>query len=245
MSQRFPGPNVLEVWPFQLLAPQTIVALAQTVLSEDELGRANRFLRQQSRDRFVLGRSVLRSLLALYLNTVPSAIEFSYNEHGKPALLDPAFELCFNLSHSADVAVIVLGRECRLGVDIQQEREISEYLQIAKRFFSPQEVRDLLTAPYSEQRHLFFECWARKEAFMKAEGRALSIPLNSFRVRFLPGDAPAVEIDGLEQDGLRQWSMHELNITPGFAGALVHDGAPRSVHIKDWVSIAEMLEASV
>lgn len=240
MNQPFPCPS-LEVWPVALSAQQSVITSAEKILSHDEIARANRFLLPRSRDRFILGRSVLRILLAHYLNTDASAIVFSYNNHGKPAIRKPVSDMCFNLSHSGGIAVLAFGWQCRLGVDIQQEREISDHLQIAARFFAPEEVLDLGTTSGLEQRHLFFECWARKEAYIKAVGGALSIPLKDFRVRFLPGEAPAVEMPGLDRDIAQYWSMHQLNVAAGYAAALVHDGEPRSVQIKPWIDIAEAL----
>lgn len=178
-------------------------------------------------------------MLAHYLNADASAIVFSYGKYGKPGLSNPLSDLCFNLSHSGGVAVFVFGRRCRLGVDIEREREIAEQLQIATRFFAPEEIQDLRTTSGAEQRRLFFHCWARKEAYIKAAGGALSIALNSFRVRFLPDDAPAVETP----DPSQRWLMYELNIAPGFAAALVHDGEPRSIHVNPWLDIGDALRS--
>src|SRR5205823_935943 len=109
------------------------------------------------------------------------------------------------VSHSGGLAVYAFGLGCRIGVDIEQERDLADALQIATHYFAPDEIRDLTAAAASERTRLFFRCWARKEAYIKAVGGALSIPLDSFRVRFLLGEAPAVEIFEAAAD--ETWSM--------------------------------------
>jgi 4'-phosphopantetheinyl transferase len=222
---------MLEVWPVALAAPPSVLRGAEEILSPDEIARANRFAFPHSRDSFVLGRSVLRTLLAHYLGCAAGAIEFCYSQYGKPALLHPGSDLCFNLSHSGSLAVYVFGRRVRLGIDVEQERDMPDQASIAARFFTPEEVKDLETCAPCQRRHFFFECWARKEAYIKAAGGGVSIALNSFRVHFLPGEEPVVEIRGQETEAA-VWTMCRLDIAAGYAAALAHDGGPRRIRIR-------------
>lgn len=226
--------DALEVWPLELRAGEDTAAAARKILSPDEIARADRFLLPKHRNEFVICRAALRLLLGDYLDTGAAQIGFSYNDHGKPSIATPKTDLVFNLSHSGGMAVLVFGRGCRLGIDIERHREMPDLLQIATRFFAPDEVRDLCEGSAAERHPLFFNCWARKEAYVKAVGGALSISLNSFRVRFLPGERPAVEIPG----EAKRWCMHNLDIAPGFSSALVYEGDGRLVSIKPWFDLS-------
>lgn len=146
------------------------------LLSPDERERANRFRREQDWIRFVVFRAVLRILLSRYLARDPSAITFAYAEKGKPSVAGGGID--FNISHSQDLAVFAFGLG-ELGVDVEFIRDV-EIEAIARRFFAPDECAWILSSDTPAQ--AFFDCWTRKEAYIKAEGGGLSIPLNTFSV---------------------------------------------------------------
>lgn len=147
-----------------------------SLLSADERERANRFRQEQDWLRFVVFRAMLRTLVGRYLDRDPSAITFQYGERGKPAISDGGIH--FNLSHSHDLAVYAFGIG-ELGVDVEWIREV-EIEAIARRFFTKEECAWILAN--DTPAHAFFDCWTRKEAFIKAEGGGLSIPLHEFSV---------------------------------------------------------------
>jgi 4'-phosphopantetheinyl transferase len=146
------------------------------LLSPDERERANRFRREQDWVRFVVFRAVLRKLLGRYLGQDPAAILFRYAPKGKPSVAGGGIE--FNVSHSHDRAVYAFGVG-ELGVDVEFIREI-EIEAIARRFFTPDECVWILSSETPTR--AFFDCWTRKEAYIKAEGGGLSIPLDTFSV---------------------------------------------------------------
>jgi len=231
----------LEVWPMDLSAPDLEDAVA--LLSADELDRAARFRFPHLRDSFTIARATLRALLAAYLDVSPHAIRFAYNAFGKPSLEWPTGGFEFNVSHSGNLAVYAFGRCAALGVDVEEVREMEDALEVARRFFAPAEVADLESAAAAERQRLFFTCWVRKEAFVKARGEALSIPLDSFRVQFLPGCPPCL----MDADGSlkRDWQIHELPMPAGFEAALACRSGPLHVRIMDPQAAARVLRGAI
>ncbi len=169
---------------------------------------------------------LLRHLLGGYLQHTPAGIEFSYGQHRKPSLAgkNAASGLSFNLSHSAELVVCAFARERNLGIDVEHMRPDSAGDDIAARYFSAREMNDLRTLPPEARVQGFFDCWARKEAYLKATGMGLNIPLDSFAVSLLPSQ-PAQFLSGVDS----RWHMAALHPAEGYAAALVYDGAPRSI----------------
>jgi 4'-phosphopantetheinyl transferase len=156
-------------------------------------------------------------VLARYLDRAPATLRFDYGPRGKPLL--PGTPLSFNLSHSADRALLAVTREARLGVDIERIRPV-DHERIARRFFAPAEAARLAALPERRRAAAFFAGWTRKEAFMKAVGEGLSLPLDSFEVSL---DGPAVLLRaaaGVATD----WSLLELHVPEGFTAALALEG---------------------
>lgn len=198
----------------------------QDALSADELERASRFHFAKDRRRFVVARGVLRSLLGRYLGVEPRQLRFSYSAYGKPALVPTSGEtgLRFNVSHSHDLALyaVTYGRE--IGVDIEHIRANIACEEIAERFFSRQERALLRTLPAQLKHDAFFRCWTRKEAFIKAHGEGLSLPLDQFDVAFAPGEPAALLATRWAPHEASCWVLRELTPSPGYAAALAVGG---------------------
>jgi 4'-phosphopantetheinyl transferase len=105
-------------------------------------------------------------------------------------------------------------------VDVEQIRNREMDLEIARRFFSLQEVAALEGLPADEQNAAFYVCWTRKEAYIKARGEGLSFPLDQFSVSLAPGQAPALVSHELDPEETRRWDIYNLDLGPGYAGAL-------------------------
>lgn len=188
------------------------------ILSPDELARADRYRMDRDRDRFIWCRGLLRTILGEQLRRPPKAISFCYGPSGKPYL--PGTELRFNLSHSQDAALIALAWERELGVDIEAIRADVAASGIAERFFSPGE-RQALSALSPEHRvRAFFNCWTRKEAYMKARGDGFSLPLDRFEVTVAPDLRPALLKAPEGPAEVARWYLHDLSTPPGYAAAL-------------------------
>lgn len=202
-----------------LAASDASVAAFDRDLDPEEAGRARRFATAELRRSFVIGRGVLRSILGRSLGIEPGLVRFAYGEQGKPRIAgDP---LRFNLSHSGGAALYAFSLDREVGVDIEALKPIDDCESIARRFFSQAEVRDLLSLQATERQGAFLTCWTRKEAYIKARGEGLSLPLDRFRVSLRPAEPPRLDAP----DDPRGWSIHEASPAPGYAAALVASGA--------------------
>ncbi|MGH8671836.1 MAG: 4'-phosphopantetheinyl transferase family protein [Burkholderiales bacterium] len=214
-----PG-NEVHVWRIGLDLVPRMLSSARDILSNDEISRADRFRFDRHRDRFLSAHMALRQILGGYLSTSPAEIEFCYGPQGKPALAKPVTDLAlnFNLSHADDLALVAVSHGRQLGVDIEHLRSNVEALAIARRFFSPREFAALSALSPQAREVAFFELWTRKEAYAKARGDGLTDALQFDTDSLSPPFADKGE-------GLRHWSLCDLAPNPGFAGAVVAQGA--------------------
>ena len=189
--------------------------------------RAARFRFERDRVRFIAARGALRSILARYMGCAPAALAFSYSAYGKPALAEmncaqPA--LSFNLSHSGDWAMCAVAQDRRVGIDIELLRPELATQSIAEHFFSAAEVTALRSLSPAEQIPAFFRCWTRKEAFVKARGEGLSLPLDRFDVSLLPGAPAALLRAADDPQEVSRWSMLTLPAPANYEATLVIEG---------------------
>ena len=214
----------VDVWRVRLDEPATAGAEGG-VLSSDEIARAGRFHFERDRIYFTQCRSALRALLAGYLAIPATEIRFEYLTNGKPRLRaeqNPR-ALQFNVSHSANMAVIAVGSEHRLGVDIEKIRADVDTASLAERFFSLRERAGLQALPDHLRVPGFFACWTRKEAFLKATGDGLSFPLADFSVTTHPDLDPELEgINGNAEAG-KLWFLADLSLADGYRATVALD----------------------
>jgi 4'-phosphopantetheinyl transferase len=153
-------------------------------------------------------------------------LRFSYSYYGKPALTTGLGHdtLNFNMSHSNEMAIYGVVRNRQIGVDIERIQTDFACEEIAARIFSPQENATLRSLPPRMKHEAFFNCWTRKEAFIKAKGLGLAYPLNQFEVSLIPGE-PA-RLISIEEDLFEatRWSLLELEPDPDYAAALAVEG---------------------
>ncbi|MGE0596399.1 MAG: 4'-phosphopantetheinyl transferase superfamily protein [Hyphomonadaceae bacterium] len=190
------------------------------VMSAEERARADRFVFPQHRRRYIHGRGRLREILARYTGVPAQDISFTLSAYDKPSLADAgAPGLHFNLSHSGDLAALGVSADVELGVDIEWIRLLKE--DISARYFSTSECEVLHALAESEQARAFFECWTRKEAYIKASGEGLSIPLDSFDVAFGPGVTPRfLRIDQPQPHDPADWALFAFEPQPDCMGAI-------------------------
>jgi 4'-phosphopantetheinyl transferase len=205
-------------------------------LAADEQARAERFYFERDREHFIVARGVLRAILGGYLNRMPACLSFSYSSHGKPALAGESDgdAIRFNVSHSQGVALYAVTRGREVGIDLERIRFDLAVAEIAEGFFSRREVATLRTLPTEAQSQAFFRCWTRKEAYIKARGEGLSLPLDEFDVSLAPGEPAAVL--GTQQDPSEasRWSLRELTPAPGYVAALAVAGHGWSLTYWQW-----------
>ncbi|MBZ5624755.1 MAG: 4'-phosphopantetheinyl transferase superfamily protein [Acidobacteriia bacterium] len=188
------------------------------------------------RQNYTLSHAVLRTLLGRLLGVPAGEVVFSFGRNGKPALAGSA-RIRFNMSHSADLALYAVTLDCCLGVDVERIRPAEDLEHIAARNFHPSESADLLSLPESDRVDAFFRCWTRKEAYIKAVGDGLSMPLDTFQVT-LRRDRPARFVQ-LSDGG--EWSLHHLDPAPGFVGAVVYRDLPRVLTLEPLATAQELL----
>ena len=216
----------VHVWRARLNQPASTVKSFRSILSPDELRRADSFYFEKDRTRFIVARAVLRTILSRYLGVPPRAVRFCYGRHGKPALAEESGGngLRFNMSHSHELALYAVARDREVGIDLEYIRQDFASQEIARHFFSPREVSTLCALPASMQARAFFNCWTRKEAYIKARGQGLALPLHQFDVSLSPGE-PAELLSSREnpQEASR-WTLRELAPGDGYVAALAVEG---------------------
>lgn len=216
------GSDEVHVWRATLdQTPSQIESFLHN-LSADERARAERFHFARDREHFIVARGVLRAILGCYLNRVPECLSFCYGSHGKPALAGKSDgeTIRFNVSHSHGVALYAVTRGREVGIDLERIRFDLAVAEIAERFFSRREVAMLRSLPTEVQRQEFFRCWTRKEAYIKARGEGLSLPLDEFDVSPAPGEPDAVLDTQRDPSEAARWSLQELTPAPGYVAAL-------------------------
>jgi 4'-phosphopantetheinyl transferase len=226
-------PDQVDVWRAPLALQPSLNPSAESSLSAEERTRAARFHFDADRQRFIAAHNSLRGILARYLHCEPREIVFSTGEYGKPSLTSSP-ELEFNLSHSGDYALIGVARGRRVGVDVERMREEMELERIASRFFSEREASDLMTLPADQQVAGFFNCWTRKEAYIKAHGLGLSLPLDSFDVPLAPHQPANLRATRPDPSEAARWSLLPLDVGHGYAGALVVEGMDLEFRYWNW-----------
>ncbi len=216
----------VHVWRVALDQERERVEAFRETLSPDELDRSARFHFTRDSNHFVIARAALRNILGRYLAERPECLRFATTYFGKPSLTgSTAGEgLRFNLSHSGGLALYAFARERELGIDIERLREDFDGLGIAANYFSPREVTVLRSLPPAAQTQAFFNCWTRKEAYIKARGEGLSMPLDQFDVSFAP-DEPARLVRNInDPQEASRWSLRELQPGGDYAAAIAVEG---------------------
>lgn len=223
----------IHVWKIELFGSPKTLASMRLHLSADEKARAERFHFERDRDRFVIGRATLRMLLAGYLRRRPGDLAFVYGARKKPALQrrTDEEELSFNITHSGDLALCGIGWNRNIGIDAEKFRHDFATEDIARRYFSAGEMAELMGLPTALRTEGFFNCWTRKEAYVKARGEGLHIPLDSFQVSLDPG-RPERFLKGVESI----WHLLAIRPGPDHAAALVYSGDPSITRLFSWHS---------
>ena len=213
--------NIVHVWRLSLQPSDEIFSLAESTLTMAEEERANRFYFEKGRKQFIAARGQLKLLLGKYLETNPANLQFSLNQYGKPYLDNQLAGTYFNISHSHNLALAGFSIGLDIGVDIEYRRPDWSGLHIARRFFAEQEVRDLLNLEDSKQHQAFFDCWSRKEAYIKARGTGLATPLRMFTVSLDPDKPAELCTTNHEPQAVNQWSLKNINVHPDYSAAIV------------------------
>jgi 4'-phosphopantetheinyl transferase len=230
-------PNSVQIWRVPVQMTEDTRQVLESSLAPDERERAGRFHLPADRNRFLAAHGSLRDILARTLDCEAHQLEFSKGEHGKPCLV-PEQGLEFNLAHSGDFSLIALARGRRVGIDVERVRSGISSNVISRQYFSKAEVADLESLPLEQRETAFFTCWTRKEAYIKARGLGLSLPLESFDVSLLPPEPASLRATRPEAQEAGRWKLLSLEVGPGYgAAAAVEVMSPEEqleIRLRDW-----------
>ena len=224
----------VDIWRISLDLPPATVKLMESTLSADEAQLAARFHFPADKVRYIATHGCLHDILSRYLHYEPGQLTFSNNQYGKPALNNHKLE--FNLSHSSDFSLVAITRDRKVGVDVECIRMNMEHESIANRFFSANEVSELMALPADLRIVGFFNCWTRKEAYIKAQGMGLSLPLESFDVSLTPSAPVTLRATRPDSDMAALWTIMALEVAPGYSAAVSVFGQDLELRLWDWNS---------
>lgn len=223
------------------LRPEPSVELSRyfQILSDDEQNRARRFRFSHLTRNFIVDHGRLRLLLGAYTQSRPEDLVFAENSFGKPQLTN--HRLRFNLSHTDGLSLLAVCLRSEVGIDVEAVRPMVDWAAVAQSHFSPNEYAALHSTIESDRQNAFYRCWTRKEAFLKADGHGLSMPLDSFAVSLAPEEFP--ELLSCEWDSREpsRWSLVSLALGPHFIGALAIERRDWKIRIFEWAALAGRL----
>lgn len=220
--------NTVDLWKISLDPTKYNLLTCLTTLDQQEQARAHRFMFESIRDRFVISHYALRKILSEYVFVAPHEIRYQYNQRQKPELVPEinSETIQFNLSHSHDVAMVAITTSVPIGIDVEYIKKDLDYLALAQRFFSAEEYALLTALDGSERINGFFNCWTRKEAFIKAIGQGLYCSLKQFAVNLAPAEpARFLRIDP-DIDDIRHWTLQSFQPQADYVAAFA---CPQSI----------------
>lgn len=226
----------LTVWRIALDPPVNLDACL-AVLDAEERTRAKRFRYAEHRRRFIVSHAAVRQILAQWLGQSAPSLRFIRNAYGKPQL-DLANGPLFSLSHSHERALCVVANAAvidEIGIDIEWQRSLA-HADLARRFFSADEAAALDALPAAERQDAFFACWTRKEAYIKAKGLGLSLPLDAFAVTVAPHQAPALQSSRHDPADVGRYRFWEIPVPADYRAVLAYCGdAVTTPRVCDWM----------
>ncbi|MEE8574739.1 MAG: 4'-phosphopantetheinyl transferase superfamily protein [Thermodesulfobacteriota bacterium] len=202
----------VHVWRAALNLSEEKLSTLKRTLSTDEITRAQRYGTKKLQTNFIAARGQLREILSLYLSTAPGEIEFGLSEYDKPFIKNPGAPK-FNISHSGALMIVAVSEKTEVGIDIEIERESIDFIKLSRRFFSPAEAGRIKDTESDKRKEIFFKTWTKKEAYVKAVGKGLRIPLASFSVN------PDVNETVTSSEGI-VYSLAEVNAGEGYSAAV-------------------------
>jgi 4'-phosphopantetheinyl transferase len=207
-------PNEIHLW-FVLtneIEDAALISAYQALMTKEELAKAERFHFEKDRHQHIITRALVRTILSRYADINPADWRFSKNKYGRPEILGNS-TLRFNLSHTDGLIACAVVVKQDIGVDVENKGRKSGGVDIAKRFFSTQEVQDLNAVPESQKRERFFDYWTLKESYIKARGMGLSLPLNQFSFHLSDNKPVRISFNPELQDNPNLWQFWTLQPT--------------------------------
>ena len=190
----------------------------QALLDQDELAIAERFKHSALKIRYIICHGILRQLLAKHLNQSAADLDIEKTEFGKPFLPDHP-DTSFNMSHSGDSLAVAISSQYQLGIDVERYKSRHSWQGLVKKCFAPEEADYWYSLDKTERSHAFYQFWVKKEAFVKAVGKGITLGLDQCVVN--PEDTTSFlripELGGLAD----QWQIYTLDLPEDEFGAVV------------------------
>ena len=221
----------VQVWQVPLLVSDEVVARYTKCLSEDEIVRANRFRFEADRRKFVVARGTLRHLLGVRFGCAARAIAFCYSQYGKPetsASLEGFVNFRFNLSHSGELALCVLGGDRIVGIDIEKVKPIRRLDSLLDRCLVAKEKAVVRSWPIEQHPSVFLQHWTCKEAYLKAIGLGLSQSMTTVEV-----DLGHLRFVHVPYECTKGWQLHKIAVPSAYVAALVVAGESH-IAVRHW-----------
>lgn len=220
--------NEVHIWRATLELPPAHLGFVRQLLDSDERARAERFVFEQHKNRYIVAHGFLRVILSSYLDCSPTEVAFIYDKLGKRWLFDSdrrGKSLTFNFAHSGTLAICGVTLQRVIGVDIEEMRADFAIDDVVRRFFSAKEARCFFSLPPSQQLQAFYDGWTRKEAIIKAIGAGLSLPLDQFDVTLAPGQPAALLETRWDTMEAARWSLRAIDVAPNYAASIAVEGS--------------------
>lgn len=235
------APEEVDVWTLDVRAPHA--APLAGLLAPDEVERAERFVLEDARRRWIAARGLLRSVLARYAGCAPGELRIARRPclhcggpHGKPVLEgEPGERLAFNLTHSHDVAAVAVTAGVEVGLDVERRDAARDLDRLARATLAPDEQERLDALPPAERARAFFDAWTRKEALLKATGEGIFRPLREVRVPLVAGGPFTTALDGPDR---RRFTLVDVAVADGYSGAVALLGERAEVRVRSWPAAA-------
>jgi 4'-phosphopantetheinyl transferase len=227
----------VQIWFARIDVDPRLVGTLEATLSQRERDRANRFVFERHKARYIFAQGVLRDVLSRATGVPPSGIAFTVNRYGKPFLAAELWpsELQFNLSHSQDMVAVGLTVGRAIGVDVEFIRPLVDLNGVAMDNYTPGEFDSILRLRPEDREPLFFRYWTRKESYIKAIGKGLSIPLNTFDTRFPPGEKACTLGRTVDAPGIESWRIEDLIPPPGYRAAVTVEQGIDRIEYREWL----------
>jgi len=227
----------IHIWCASLSASSEALSRYTSLLSQDELERAKRFYFEKDRNHFIVGRALLRTLLGSYLDMEPSQIEFVYGQYGKPALKAGIHEktLEFNLSHSKDFAVYAFDLNHKIGIDLEHVHPMADMDDFARQFFSLRENVLINSLAGKQKEEAFFKIWTCKEAFLKANGSGITVPIDQVETTLESDGSVRLTSISEREEQAELWRLESFTPISGYQAALAVKGNGGQISFRNFI----------
>lgn len=221
-------PGIVDLWHWNYRADEAALGRAAgALMSDDERERGARLRFRRDRCVHLAARILVRSLLSRYAPGVaPAEWRFQAGERGKPRVAGPASTppLHFNLAHTPGVVAMALSvAHDEVGVDVERPERPIDAVDLAQRFFAPEEAAAVRNAPPGEAGPRFVVLWTLKESYLKARGQGLALPLDAVHFN-TDGECVRARFDAALADDAADWRFASVEAPESWMAVAARTG---------------------